>query len=177
MKPGLILMGRVLGAFGIRGEIRIFYYGEDPGLLSRAGQAWIGANPETARPFTAKTTRSHKGRVLLQTDEVTDRDQAEALAGNWLYLLRSALPELTADEFYWFEIKGAEVRDINNRLLGKVVNISSNGAQDLLEIKGSHATTALIPLVKPILQKLDMESGLIVMDVPPGLLEAQGWPE
>lgn len=175
MNRQLVLMGKVLGAFGLRGEIRVFYYGQEPELLSRAGQIWLGAEPGVARPYTVEQVRGHKGRMLLKTEQVVERNGASALAGKWLYVSREALPELARDEFYWFELKGALVQDTSGRELGRVIGISNNGAQDLMEIKGGHAMSALIPLIKPILQNLDIEQGLVIVDIPPGLLEAQGW--
>ena len=168
-------MGRVLGAFGLRGELRVFYYGEDPKLLTLADQVWLGAEPLVARPLQPVSLRVHKGRVLLQVQEVSERDGAQARAGQWLYLERSQLPQLPENEFYWFEIKGADVKDLGGKLLGKVLNINNNGSQDLLEIIGPRKQTAYIPMVKPMLHTLDVENSLVVVDLPPGLLEAQGW--
>ncbi len=170
-------MGRVLGAFGLKGELRVFYYGEDPGLLIKAGTVWLGAEPQAAKPLQSVTVRHHKGRLLLQTQEVRERDGAQALAGQWLYVPQNALPQLPEDEFYWFELKGALVKDTSGRELGRVVGINNSGGQDLLEIKNGHGLTALIPMVKPILHTLDLEGAVVIVDLPLGLLEAQGWPD
>ena len=175
--PDLILMGRASGAFGLKGEIRIFSHGRDPEVFLRAGRIYLGPNPESARPLTVTGLRVHGGRLLVTTREVTDRTGAEAQAGVWVYLERGVLPPLEEDEYYWYQLKGALVRDSRGRQLGRVREVSDLGAHDLLLVRAEDGKEALIPMVEEVVRHLDVPGGLIIVDLPPGLLESQGWPE
>jgi 16S rRNA processing protein RimM len=176
-RPDLILMGRVSGAFGLKGEIRVFSHGRGPEVFLRAGSLYLGPNPETARPLTLVSLREHGGRLLVTTKEVADRTQAESFAGAWVYLERQALDTLSEGEYYWYQLKGASVVDGQGRELGRVAAVSDLGAHDLLLVKAADGKEALIPVVEGIVLDLDLAGGRIIVELPPGLLEAQGWPE
>ncbi|MBI5522631.1 MAG: 16S rRNA processing protein RimM [Desulfarculus sp.] len=176
-RPDLILMGRASGAFGLKGEIRVFSHGRDPEVFRRAGRVYLGPNPEAARPLTLVSLREHGGRLLLTTREVSDRTQAQAQAGAWVYLERAALKPLDQDEYYWYQLKGALVVDKEGRELGRVVQVGDLGAHDLLLVRAEDGKEALIPVVEGVVLTVDPLAGLVRVDPPPGLLEAQGWPE
>ncbi len=176
-RPDLILMGRASGAFGLKGEIRVFPHGRDPEVFLRAGRLYLGPNPEAARPLTLVSLREHGGRLLVTTKEVTDRTQAEAQAGAWVYLERSALEPLQEGEYYWYQLKGAVVVDQGGRELGRVAAVSDLGAHDLLLVRAADGKEALIPVVEGVIRHMDLAAGRITVELPPGLLEAQGWPE
>jgi 16S rRNA processing protein RimM len=166
-------MGRVLGPFGVKGELRLFYYGQDMAMLASLEQIWLGPEPGEVHSFTPQAVRRCQGRLLLQTKEIIDRDQAAAHSGQWLFIARGALPPLGDDEFYWCDLIGAQVEDVSGTPLGRVINIHS-GPQELLEIKSPlHVASALIPMVKPIVQEMDLENKKVVVELPHGLLETQ----
>ncbi|MDB5439660.1 MAG: rimM [Caulobacteraceae bacterium] len=128
----LILIGRVAGAFGIRGEVRIHAYTADPlalkaykTLLNKAGQAAL----------TVKSAKPAANGVIVSATEVADRDAAEALKGLDLYVPRSALPEPDDDEFYITDLIGLEVRTPEGDAIGVVGSVENYGAGDLLDIK------------------------------------------
>ncbi|CAO0820915.1 Ribosome maturation factor RimM [Desulfarculales bacterium] len=176
-RSDLILMGRASGAFGLKGEIRIFPYGRDPEIFLRAGRLYLGPNPEAARPLTLVSLREHGGLVLVTVKEVSDRIQAEAQAGAWVYLERLALGPLDEGEYYWYQLKGAAVVDRQGRRLGRVVAMSDMGAHDLLLVQADDGKEALIPVVEDIVLDVDLAARRITVELPQGLLEVQGWPE
>lgn len=173
----LILMGRVSGAFGVRGEIRVFAHGQDPEIFLRSGVIHLGPNPETLRPLNVVSLREHGGRVLLTTREVGSREQAAALAGQWVYVRREALPPLEEGEYYWHQLKGARVVDARAGELGQVVAVGNLGPHDMLLVRAPDGKEALIPMAGPVILAMDLEAGLIQVDLPEGLLDSQGWPE
>ena len=173
--PDLVLMGRALGAFGLKGEIRIFYHGADISLLPAAGTVWLGAEPLLVRPYQVVNVRHHKGRLLLSVAGVGDRDRAEEFRGCFLYVDKQVLPPLAEDEFYFYQLKGAVAYDLHGQAIGRVSGLANSPAQDMVEIENQQGQKALVPLVKPILRTMDLSEKRLVFDLPPGLLEAQGW--
>lgn len=173
--PGLVLMGRVSGAFGVRGEIKVFSFGRDPGAFVRGGLMFVGPNPESARPLTLAGVRSHGGRLLVTSPEVESREAAARLGGQWVYLREADLAPLGEDEYYWYQLENARVVDTAGNELGRVREITDLGAHDLLLVRAGDGKEALIPVVEGVVLAIRAEEGLITVDPPPGLLEAQGW--
>ena len=176
-RPQLVLMGRAAGAFGVAGELKVFSHAEDPQVFSRAGTVYIGPNPETACAFTLQSQRSHGGRLLFRLKELKSREHAQALGGGWVYVDGSVLPPLADDEYYWFQIKGAQVETSGGRKLGKLSAVLDHGAHELWVVKGEEGREAILPVIDGLVQEMDLEKGRLVVEPPEGLLEAQGWPE
>ena len=140
-------------------------------------KSFAGADPATARPLTITKARSHGGRLLLTLAEVTSREQAAALGGAWVYLRREDLDPLGENEYYWFQLTGAEVSTVGGRRLGTVASFFEAGAHDLLVVTSPGRSELLIPVTGEMVPVLDPEGGRVVVDPPPGLMEAQGWEE
>src|ERR1700741_4419135 len=127
----LILLGRVAGAFGVRGEVRTTAYGEDPlSLLSYKTLVREDGSPV----LTLTSGRAAKGGLIARAKEVETREQAEGLRGVRLYLAREALPEPEEDEFYHADLIGLAVETTEGVGLGKVKAVQNFGAGDMLEI-------------------------------------------
>ena len=171
----LVLMGRASGGFGTKGELRIFSFAEDDSIFTGAGDIYAGPNPESLRKLTPVSQRPHSGRLLLKTEELTSKEDAEALRGAWVYVKRAALKTLEEDEYYWADIKGLKVFDAEGRSLGKVASVNDNGAHELWLIKGGRGREALLPIIEGTIRELDIPGGRAVLALPQGLLEAQGW--
>ncbi|MBX7250202.1 MAG: ribosome maturation factor RimM [Caulobacteraceae bacterium] len=129
--PRLIEIARVAGAFGVRGEIRITAYAEDP--LSLKGYGPLSKRDGSVA-LTLTAVRMHKGGLVVRAREVETKEQADLLRGLRLYVDRSALPEPEEDEFYQADLIGLEARDASGAVLGTVKSVQDFGAGDILEI-------------------------------------------
>ena len=131
MSEPLILVGRVAGAFGVRGELKITAYTEEPLALLR----YRDLRREDGSPaLTLQTARAVKEGVVARAAGVDDRDKAEALRGLKLHVLRSLLPEPEADEFYLADLIGLRAETPEAELLGTVKAVQNHRAGDILEI-------------------------------------------
>lgn len=130
--PKLILVGRVSGGFGVRGEVRLSSYTAEPLALARYG-ALLGE--DGAPTLTITSARPLKaGEIAVRAREVETREQADALRGLRLYIARDVLPEPEEDEFYLADLIGLEARDGDDAVLGRVKSVRNFGAGDILEI-------------------------------------------
>jgi 16S rRNA processing protein RimM len=129
--PRLILIGRVAGAFGVRGEIRITAFSGDP--LALVGYRVL-RDADGKAALTLSGGRAAKGALITRAPEVPTREAAEALKGLELYIERDALPEPDGDEFYVADLVGLEVRDEAGAVIGRIKSVENFGAGDLLEI-------------------------------------------
>lgn len=129
--PTLIEIARVAGAFGVRGEVRVTAYSEDPLALKRYGPL-LDRSGKAA--LTLTSARLHKSGLVVRAKEVETKEQADAMRGLRLYVDRAALPPPAEDEFYLADLIGLEVRDGAGAVLGTVRAVQDFGAGDILEI-------------------------------------------
>ena len=134
----LILVGHILDAQGIRGLVKIKPYSKEPEALFSAPLVWLAKPPalaDSARPWTVKTSKEHSGQILLSLEGVTDRDQAQALKGHAVYVSRADFPEQEGNSYYWVDLIGLPVVNLQGQALGEVVDLMDNGAQSILCVR------------------------------------------
>ncbi len=162
MKP--ILVGRVAGAFGVRGEVRITAYTEDPLALLRY-RALVREDGSTA--LTLLTARAVKGAVIGRAAEVSSKETADALRGLRLYVPREALPPPEEDEFYLADLIGLQAATPEGVALGQVKAVHNFGAGDVLELDpGRGRPTRLIPFTRDVVPTVSLAEQRLVV-VPP----------
>ena len=159
MSGDLILVGRVAGAFGVKGEVRITSFTAEPlalvdykSLLREDGQPAL----------TLIGGRVAKGGVVARAREIETREQAEAARGLRLYIPRAILPEPDEDEFYVADLIGMDVVSLEGDLLGKVRSVRDFGAGDLLEVAPGAGESWWLPFTKDAVPEIQMDAGRIV---------------
>lgn len=158
-----ILVGRIHGAFGVRGEVKLESLTEPEGNLLRY-QPWVLRDAQ-GRERTVEGARAHPGgKGLIGTlPGIDDRDVAEALRGAELFVPRSALPPPHDGEFYWIDLEGLRVANVEGVDFGTVASVFSNGANDVLVVRGDRER--MIPWRRPdYVRELDFDAGRIVVD-------------
>ncbi|HSV01664.1 MAG TPA: ribosome maturation factor RimM [Phenylobacterium sp.] len=159
MTSKLILVGRVAGAFGVKGELRITAYTADPLSLLGYGQLLR----EDGRPaLTLTGGRAAKGALIGRAKEVETREQAEALRGLRLYVPRAALPEPDADEFYVADLVGLAVESPEGEPLGRIRSVQDFGAGDLLEIEPPEGASFWLPFTRDAVPEVRIAEGVVV---------------
>ena len=159
MSQDLIQVGRVAGAFGVRGEIRITSFTAEPLALVDYGAL---LREDGSPGLTITSGRASKGSVVVWTREVQTRDQAEALRGLKLYIARADLPEPDDDEFYVTDLIGLAVVSPDGEPLGKVKAVQDFGAGDLLEVQPEHGATWYLPFTREAVPEVRIADGVIV---------------
>ena len=162
----------VSGVHGVRGALKVHVY-DDP-LELAVGTTVALVEPETRRRVEVKITRISavpgKAMARVFTEEILTREAAEALRGHELRVHRDALPALEEDEFYLADLMGHAVRGTvgegPERELGVVVGLSSNGEQDLLEVR-LDGVTWLLPVLPQFIEDLSGEG--LQVDLPSGM--------
>jgi 16S rRNA processing protein RimM len=148
-------MGRVAGAYGVRGWIRVLV--DDPEDLRLQPQWWIGGVERTI-----EQVKAHSGTLVAKLRGIDDRAQAEALKGALVELTRERLPALEAGRYYWDDLVGLEVVNESGAVLGKVQSLFSNGAHDVMVLEGAVGEARrLLPWVPTVVRVVDLEGGRI----------------
>ena len=160
----LILVAKVAGAFGVKGEVRLAAFTADPMALLDYRDL---KRQDGSVGLTLASGRPHKGGLVVRAHEVATREEAEALRGLGLYVPRDALPEPEdEDEFYLIDLIGAAVVTIEGEDLGVVRNVQNFGAGDLLEIAPAEGASWWLPFTREAVPKVDLAARRIVVAPP-----------
>ena len=168
------MLGRVLGAHGLRGMVRVKWLGDGPENLIEARELRLGRSPDGAGA-RAYEVRSHlpgrPGEVRIELAGVVDRDAAERLKGCWILGDPADLPALPPGEHYWFELVGCRVEARDGRSIGSVKEIWETGAHDVLVIEVPDGRRVLLPAAGAFLHEIDVAGRRLVVEEIPGLLD------
>ncbi len=170
-----LVVGRVARPHGVRGELAVDVRTDDPELRLAVG-AVLATEPAAAGPLTVAGSRWHSGRLLLRFAGVDDRAAAEELRGTLLVVDSADLGDLPdQDEFRDYQLIGLSVIACGEEQVGTVADVLHYG-QDLLVVAGSGRRTGaeiLIPFVSAIVSDVDLATGVLRVDPPPGLLDPE----
>lgn len=163
-----ILIGRLVGAHGIRGGLKLISYAESlevfaPGCPLRARDA----NGEEAVYEVSEARPQGRGAVLFLSG-ITHRSQAEALAGWDLFIDKATLPALAEGTYYWADLIGLEVVSVDGRLLGRLESIFATGSNDVYVVKGA-GREILVPALRSVVKAVDLTARRMEVDLPEGL--------
>lgn len=168
--PDHILVGTLGRPHGVYGELFVLIHSDDPERFSPGAVVHVA---DGLRPLTVSGLRSHtyrrKPRVLVTFEEVTDREGAEAVAGEDLVVPAAAVRELDPHEYWHHDLVGCEVRTVDGEGVGRVTDVLTAPANDLLVVE-TDAGEALVPMVAAIVRSVDVEARVVVIDPVPGLL-------
>lgn len=169
----LICVGVIGAARGLRGELRVKSFTADIEALGDYGPL---TDETGAKTFQVKVIGQQKGQVLVRIKGVDDRNAADALKGQALYIERSRLPQPQEDEFYFSDLRGLKAELADGAPFGEVVEAEDYGGGPFLEIATPDHGRVLVPFTKASVPVVDIAGGRVVIDPPDGLLEP-GEPE
>jgi 16S rRNA processing protein RimM len=159
-----ILLGVVTAAHGIKGEVKVKTFTQSPDGLGAYGPVTV----EDGRHFEITALRSSKpDEAVVRFTGITDRNAAEGLKGQRLYVPRAALPPTQADEFYQADLIGLRVEDRSGHLLGTVRGVHNFGAGEIIEIEFSGGATEFLAFSDANVPVVDLAAGRIVIELPP----------
>ena len=163
-KPLRILLGRIAGAHGIRGEVLIKAFTEAPENVGAYGPL---SDESGTRTFKLKSARATPKGVVARLQGVDDRNGAEALKGIALYIERERLPAAAEGEFYHADLIGLAAVDGDGKPVGEIVAVQNYGAGDLLEIRlAGSSKTELVPFTDAAVPEVDIAARRVVVVLP-----------
>lgn len=158
-----ILMGRIHGAFGVRGELKLQSFTDPPKAI--LGYApWILRTP-SGEERTVEGARGRMGPkgLLVTLPGIGDRDAANAMRGTEVYVPRSSLPPPGPGRYYWVDLEDLRVVNTRGVDFGHVAYLFSTGANDVLVVQGDRER--MIPFLEPdYVVSVDFGAGLITVD-------------
>jgi len=165
----LVTVGYVAGAYGLNGWVRIKPFSADGDALLHAKTWWLD-KPEL-RDVGMLQAKVHSGDIVASLMGVSGRDAAEALKGAQVQIPRSHFPALEDGEFYWVDLIGLAVENLQGEAIGSVTDMMDNGAHPILRIAPApgddpeaSAAEILIPFVEHFVKTVDQGQKKIIVD-------------
>jgi len=169
-----IVLGEVVGAHGLKGELRVRVAGDSPQALLGADAVWLGRrleDPEARRKEVLEGGFARAGEVRLRLAGVERRDAVQPLLGLLVMAPPEILDPLPDGEFYWYQLIGCRVESEAALRLGTVREIWETGAHDVLLVEDEEGVRRLLPTASALMKEVDLEARRIVVVDLPGLLE------
>lgn len=167
-------VGRVLGAWGVKGALRVKPFAADPQALFSSKRWFLrpGVAPRAAAASPVPTllrvmsAREQGEAVVASCHDLTDRDAAEALRGARVFVPRSSFPTAGEDEYYWVDLIGLAVRNREGQNLGTVSGLLETGPHCVLCVAPpeTDADETLIPFVAAYVDRVDMAARIVEVD-------------
>ena len=170
MSQKIVMIGSVLRNHGVHGAMVA-------GIENRQSISWtsgmtvfLGNDPEHLVPFVVGKFR-HLGKdVRLELDGISDPERIRKMAGTGLWISADLLKPLPGGSYYHYQLIGLAVRTSTGRELGRLMDVMKTGANDVF-IVGSGNNEYLIPAIPDVIVQVDLESGIMVIEDMPNMLE------
>jgi 16S rRNA processing protein RimM len=169
MSSDLVLVAKFGAPHGVRGEVRVKSFTQDPAAIAD----YSPLSSRDGRTFTIKSLRPAGEVLVARIAEFRSRDDAEAVTNLQLFVPRERIPlaDEAEDEFLHADLIGLRVETASGELIGTVTAVFDFGAGDVLDVARTAKRAVMIPFTKAIVPVVDIEGGRLVVDPPEGLLE------
>src|SRR5688572_14808542 len=175
-EPLRLTLGRVVGAHGLRGELRVRLFDETDNNLRALSSIWLAreeGDPKAVEARVRAVGSGRRGEARLALEGIDGRDAAEDLRGRLVQADVARLAPLEEGEYYQYELIGCRVEDGDGRVIGIVQAIWETGAPAVLVVVDETQREHLIPAAREILREVDVAGRRIAIDAPPGLLDPE----
>ncbi len=163
MPDGLVDLGEVRGAYGIRGWCRVAPFDADAVVLRHARIWWAGRGPQRQR-IEVTAVRRQGASLVAKWVGVDSPEQAKACAGMVVAVARQDFPPAGPGEHYWVDLVGCKVVNRGGDVLGSVQSLVNHGAQDLLVVTRASEAPLLVPMVDRYVDEVDLQARVIRVD-------------
>lgn len=169
-----VTVGRLNGPWGVSGAVKVFSFTDPPEQIFEYQPWQTDGSPGLLH---VRSWRRNGPRLVAEIEEVPTREDAERLAGLQLLISRASLPEPPAGQYYWQDLIGLDVVNVQGVVLGKVRELLDAGVHDVLVIRrpaspepseGKQAPDHLVPFVpERFVHRVDLAARQILVDWDP----------
>lgn len=158
----LIVVGKIFSVHGVRGEVKVYSF-TDPIENLLDYRNWTLKREGVVKQVELVSGRSNKKELVAKLKGLEDRDEARLLSGYEICISRSLLPDLTEDEYYWYQLVGLKVINQDEQLFGTVDHLLETGANDVMVVKPCAGSLddreRLLPYTGQCVLKIDLAAG------------------
>ena len=158
----IVELGKVTGAHGIKGEVRVFVHSGSIDNLRKGMDAFLREPGGKTSVFEIERSGMHGRVALVKFRSVDDRNAAEALTGRTVLVEESELADLPEDTYYLRDLEGLRVVDADSgEACGSLAEVIQGPGQDIYRIQGDDGREALVPAVREFIKAVDLEEGIV----------------
>jgi 16S rRNA processing protein RimM len=170
-KEDCFYLGQIVRKHSYKGEVVIKLDTDEPGIYADLDTVFLEIGNKLIPFFIEKSLLQKTNQLRVTFEDVQNEQEAESILKKGVYLPLTLLPKLEGDKFYFHEVIGFSINDVNYGIVGKITAINSSTAQTLFIIKNDKNIEILIPLIDAFIKKVDRENKIIFVDTPKGLIE------
>jgi len=169
-KEDCFYLGKIVRKHSFRGEVVAKLDTDEPELYKELESVFVELNNNLV-PFFMKKTLLQKGNQLrIKFEDVETERDAESIMGAELYLPLDFLPKLTGNKFYFHEIVGFEIEDVNHGFIGIIKGVNDTSAQPLFVVN-ANGGEIFIPMIDDFIKNVDRDSKKVLVETPEGLID------
>jgi len=170
MEKNLFPIGRVVKPHGVKGKVKVEYFGEDPHSFFHYREVFIKSETGRPEPYEILEAIPQPPRLILRLKGIEKIEEAEPLIGKEILIKKEALPELGEKEYYWVDILGMKVETEGGKKIGWVKEIFTTRANDVYVVEGRRGEI-LLPTTEEVIQSIDLKKKVIKVTRMKGLWE------
>lgn len=156
-----VIVGRIVGVYGVRGWVKVFSETQPREGILNYKPLFIATGAHW-QPLAVEAGKQSGKSIILKCQDIDDRDAAQTLVGKSLAIDADQLPKLDPGEYYWSQLLGLEVVNLQGEPLGKVDHLLETGANDVLVLAGERER--LLPYVPQVVKQVDLAQGRMTVD-------------
>jgi 16S rRNA processing protein RimM len=172
MEKDLLPIGRVVKPHGVKGKIKVDYFGEDLNHFPLYREVFIKDHVGRLQAYDILEAVPQPPRLILRLKGIERIEEVEPLVGREIFIEKRALPDLKEGEHYWFEILGMVVETEKGKRIGRVKEIFPTGANDVYVVEGKRREIFL-PATEEVIQSIDIKKGRMKVIRMEGLWEEE----
>lgn len=163
-------VGKIINTHGIRGEVRVLSTSDFTDERFMPGNAlYLFDKGELVKEVIVKTHRKHKQFDLLSFEKLEDINLIEGFKGFDIKISEDQQQDLEEGSYYYHQIIGLDAVTLDGEKIGKISEILAPGANDVWVVKRKGKKELLLPVIDDVIKKVDLEQGLVVVDLLEGL--------
>ena len=169
-KEDCFYLGKIVRKHSFKGQVVAKLDTDEPELYKNLESVFVALSNDLV-PFFIEESLLQKGNQLrIQFEDVESEEDADAILGAELYLPLEFLPKLKGNKFYFHEIIGFDIEDVNYGYVGVITGVNDSSAQPLFEID-SNGVAVFIPMIDDFIKKVDRDNNKIIVESPAGLID------
>lgn len=166
MKDGMLEIGKIVNTHGIRGELKVQPWCDDPEVFNELEYIYIGEDK-----YDILRSRLHKNCIILLLDSIDDINIAEKYKNKIIKVEREQLGELPEGTYYIADLEGLEVRTDDGNVLGTIDEIIKTGSNDVYVLKAPGNKPILIPVIDEVVKEVNINEGYVLVKLLEGLID------
>jgi 16S rRNA processing protein RimM len=172
MNKDLLPIGKVVRPHGVKGKIKLEYFGEDVHRFPPSREVFIEVKAGRLQSYEVLETIPQPPRLILHLKGIEKREQVESLIGKEVLIKRDVLPHVEEGEYYWTDLLGMSVETAGGKKIGRVKEIFSTGANDVYVVEGKRGEI-LLPATEEVIQSIDCKKAVMKVNRKEGLWEEE----